>query len=129
LRIHPDDKEALRILTGYGIESLQRRKCSYTDKPKTEIRICTEGYLNDSYKKKDIYISLQVALLFRKLGLNGWVIPEGTLKRALDEEVEFHQEILMTVPFLDLKETNLHCSDFEKKNPSLLNRLSFGWLG
>jgi len=97
------DKDALRILTGYGRKTFNGQQrmitnCSYgpkDKKDKNQLSVCTEGFYNDEYKKKDIYISLQVGIALGKMGIDGWYVPKNTIKRARYHPIDFHHEYLI----------------------------------
>lgn len=108
-----EDSLAVSRLTGIGLKSYLKH---YTNKNKNEFSFVTNGYTNDWYEKHGIYTSLQVAMAINDIGYDGWYIGDHKIKRANNSW--FHQEIVLTMPDLVLKESDKTCDDFKSKPAS-----------
>jgi hypothetical protein len=111
-------KRLLQTYTGYGITDLKTHSCQYHNKPVSQIRICTEGYLDDAAQKEDHYISLDLAMQMcdnSDLGVDGWWVPPGSFR---SRGRGFHNEVVLCKPHTFARQRHdQNCEGHRKDTP------------
>jgi len=80
-------------VTGYNLNDLKTETCGYKGKKKTEIRFCTEDFIEPEDRKQDNYAMLRFAKLICDHGYDGYYIPP-VFRRAYGAGVKNKSELL-----------------------------------
>ena len=100
-----DAVQVVREVTGWGLSSIDKGRCRYSNKPLDRLVFCTEGEPPCAgADNSGLYASLLFGFIVCWLGFDGFYVPAGLYKRA-DADVEFHEELFLCNPRLKLSKT------------------------
>lgn len=87
------EKWTFSRVTGYNLNELKTETCSYKGKKKTEIRFCTEDFIEVEDRLQDNYAMLRFAKLICDHGFDGYYIPP-VFRRAYETGRKNKTELL-----------------------------------
>jgi hypothetical protein len=85
-------------VTGYNLHQLITPSCSYKKKKKSEIRFCTEDFIEPEDKMQDNYAMLRFAKLICDHGFDGYYIPPVFQRAYKTGKDKLTEQIILCKP-------------------------------
>ena len=87
------EKWTFSRVTGYNLSELATESCGYRRKKKSDIRFCTEDFIEPEDEQQDNYAMLRFAKTICDHGFDGYYIPP-VFKRAYEKRTKSQDEFL-----------------------------------